>query len=538
MDPNPLSIRVPAPAPSPPHPAPLPAPPALLLAAAAFHSAMAGSFYGFWQLVSMLQAEGGLREACPAAAAPAAAPAAGCPAQDVAWGNLFTYGSVLAFGVPLLSGVLLMPALGPRRTVLALTAVFAAGFALLLASTGDGTSSGSGQPPPLLQSALILPAVCCIAVASSANYLPLLSVASLFTRSPLALSLISGSFDAGSGVFLVFRLLYARGTPLRTLLAAFLGGPVLCMVALALALWREAPFEPPRSSPASPRAVLAALAASGSVHGARAALAPLAPGASPAAAATAAVQQADEAATAAGADKAAAAEAEAAEAVAASEAAAAPPFLPGLNAARLVALPLLGQLTTAEYLAFLAYFCALALRFNWYLASVSLQLGALGSAADIDPYLTALGYLMPTLALPAVLVAGHVLDTRGPLAGLALLSCLGALLSALQLVPSLPLQGLAALVFVLYRGTLFSCLSVLLSHLFGFARLSALVGTVTCLSGVFSLLTTPLLGWGVASGFAAPNFLLLALCLASLGFPAWMAVRGGHRSLLHALRVL
>ena len=163
------------------------------------------------------------------------------------------------------------------------------------------------------------------------------------------------------------------------------------------------------------------------------------------------------------------------------------------------------------------------------------QLGAAGSAADATLYINALGYLMPTLAIPSVLCAGHVLDAAGPLAGLTLLSCLATLLSALQMVPSLPLQGLTALVFVLFRGTLFSCLSVFLSLLFGFRTLSPLVGMVTCLSGVFSLLTSPLMQWGVAGGFAGPNALILALSALSLAFPMWMAVRGGHSSLWAAL---
>jgi hypothetical protein len=517
-----LRISVPADAApaAAPLPPPLPAPRFLLLAAAVFHCLLSGSFYGYWQLVTVLQAEGGLREACDAGTPLAL----GCTAQGVAWGSYFTYSSVLAFGVPLLSGVLLVPRLGPRLTVLLLTGVLAAGLGLLLAATWGG-----GGAPGQLQSALLLPGVALIATASSANYLPLLSVASLFERSSLALSVLSGSFDAGSGVFLVLRLLHAGGgggATLRALLAALLGGPVLCDLALGGALWREAAFAPPPSAPTSPRAVLAALAASGSVRGGSAGQA---------------LAQAEAAGAAEGpaaAAAAAAAATPAAPAAAALPRKAAPPqgaFLPALAGSRLPGLPLWRQCATAEYCGFLLYFCTLALRFNWYLASVSSQLGALGSVADVATYVNALGFLMPCCALPAVLLAGYVLDTRGPLAGLTLLSCLGTLLSVLQLLPSLPTQGLAALVFVLFRGALFSCLSVFLSHLFGFANLSALVGIITCLSGVFSLLTTPMLAWGLAGGFAAPNGLALALSAGSLLFPAWVAVRGGHASLLHAL---
>lgn len=454
----------------------------------------------------MLQAEGGYREACPAGSSLSA----GCPAVFAAWGDLFTRTSALAFSVPLLSGVAL-PYVGPRATVLLLTSVFAAGFALLLASV-------QGAAPGELRSALILPGVACIATAAAANYLPLLSVASLFKRrSGLALSVLSGSFDTGSGVFLVMRLLHGAGGHLPALLAGFLGGPVLCMLALAIVLWRDAPFQPPPEAPESPRAVLAALAAAGSVQG-RSGGAAGAPGAGAAPEA------------AAGAD---------AEKVVPSAPLALPapahfPLLVGLPA-----LPLLQQLRTAEYLGFLLFFAVLALRFNWFLSSFGSQLGSaplLGAPDDVDAQVRVLGYLMPTLALPAVLVAGYVLGAFGPLAGLALLSSLGTLLSVLQMVPSLPLQGFSAFVFVMFRGTLFSCLSVFLSELFGFGNLSALVGVVTCLSGVFSLLTEPLLQWGLLHGFASPNALILALSVASFAFPWWMAVRGGHAGLLAAVR--
>jgi LAT3 family solute carrier family 43 protein 3 len=462
---------------------------------------MSGTFYGFWQLAYMLQLEGGYREACPAGALLAD----GCPSLDAAWGALFTNTSVLAFSVPLLSGVAL-PYVGPRATVILLTAVFAAGVALLLAAA-------QGAAPGALRSAFILPGLACIATAAAANYLPLLSVASLFKRrTSLVLSVLSGSFDTGSGVFLVMRLLYDAGARPPALLAGFLGGPVACMFLIAAALWRDAPFHPPPEAPESPHVVLAALAAAGSVHGK-----PPAPASG-------------------GEGDSAAAAGEAGGHRVAAPPAPAPAAFPKL--AHLHGLPLLKQMATVEYAVFFLFFAVLALRFNWFLSSFASQLGALGAPSDVDAQVAVLGYLMPTLALPAVLVAGFVLDARGPLAGLTLLSCLGTLLSALQLVPSLPLQGFTALVFVMFRGTLFSCLSVFLSMAFGFSNLSALVGVVTCLSGVFSLLTGPLLDWGLLRGFREPNALILALCAASLAFPWWMAVRGGHTGLLSALHAV
>jgi len=477
---------------------------------AVFHCLCSGTFYGFWQFTAILRAEGAYRDACPGGEG-------GCTAQDLAFANLYTNTSVLAFGVPLLSGLFMRTA-GPRSTVLALTSFFAIGFGLLLGAALPG--------PGQLVGAYILPAFCCIGIAAAANYLPLLSVASLFTRSSIALSCLSGSFDAGSGVFLIMRLMHAAGVPTKTLLAAFLGGPILVMFAFAVLLWRDEPFRPPPAIPSSPRSVQAALAASGSVRAKGAFWLEGGKGEEQ--------QQQQQQQQPAAAEPQPPLPPAPPIAVAVYDA---PTFLPGLNTRRLGELPLHWQMLTSEYLLFFAYFCILSLRFNYYLASVNSQLAALGTAEEVSTLVNALGFLMPTCAIPAVLIAGYVLDTRGPLAGLTLLSLLATLLSTLQMIPNLKLQGFTALVFVLFRGALFSSLSVFLSLLFGFGNLGALVGVITALSGVFSLLTTPLMTWALGSpqGFQGPNALILALCFSTLAFPLWMAVKGGHKSLFHAL---
>jgi hypothetical protein len=130
------------------------------------------------------------------------------------------------------------------------------------------------------------------------------------------------------------------------------------------------------------------------------------------------------------------------------------------------------------------------------------------------------------------------MDRRGPLAGLVLLSSLSVVVSGLHMVPSPRVQVLTYLLFVLFRGALFSSLSVFLSILFGFPSLAATVGIATALGGVFSLISTPLISWALASNgaFTSPNALLLALCCATFTFPVWVAHRGGHKSLLAALK--
>lgn len=513
----------------------------LLFCGAVFHAIISGSFYGFWSLTNVLILEGGYREACSGGPPP-------CTAQIIAYSNTFSYGSVLAFGTPLVTGLLAVR-LGPRRTVFLLTLCAAVGWGLFLSATST---------PGQLNSAMILPAFCCLGIAAAANYLPLLSVASLFKHSSLAISVLSGSFDAGSGVPLIMNLLYSSGVPFSTLLIAQLAGPIAAMILLALFVWRDTPFS---SSPPLEREL--------SVHGEKVYVSvrevrggeekegervvPLPvvgkdegkeEGSGNRKTLEGVAAEAKAEAGVGGVGGAVEVEEPPPAVVATSLPAPASlppfcPFLPALDTLRLQSLPLHLQLVAPEYLGYVVYFCILSLRFNFFLSSVNPQMAAISGDSGSNAYTNALNFFLPTLAIPAVLLSGFIMDRRGPLAGLVLLSTLSVVVSALHMVPQPQLQVLTYLLFVLFRGALFSSLSVFLSILFGFPSLAATVGIATALGGVFSLISTPLISWALASNtgtFASPNALILALCCATFAFPVWIAHRSGHKSLLAALK--
>jgi len=196
-------------------------------------------------------------------------------------------------------------------------------------------------------------------------------------------------------------------------------------------------------------------------------------------------------------------------------------------------------------LGFLALFIVIAVRFNYFLASVFSQL--MTSAADNGTssgfapgeLLRLLGFLMPALALPVVLISGAIADSRGPVAVLTALVCLAVSMSSLQLVPSLSTQVATFVCFVFMRGFLFANAGVYLSVAFGFRSLGVLIGITTAVGGCAGLLASNLMSWASEDtrGYTAPNSLMLGLSLATIFFPAWLARRGGHSGLLAALKI-
>jgi MFS family permease len=539
----------------------------LILAFVVLHCIFAGSFYGYVMFSSILSERGCFRELCKDDAYP-------CEAQSIALANVYTWSSVVAFATPLLSGWLSSVA-GPRVTLSVLACAAAAGWALLLAMT----PMTEGAP---FRSELLQPAMLLIGAASAANYLPLLSVASLFSSRGLVLSIASGSFDAGSVVFLIVRLANDAGVPLRTIFIGIMAGPVAAIILGAMFLWRNTPFldlseelkdastsigkgdekqlenATDANSSALRRtempslmgeAVLATGAAAAgspqreareaSVHGDRVyvslSTAPTSLSKTEDSSRIAMSEVDDETHAERGATNVSRPETSHSPALQS-------PFLPALDTARLHALSWRMAMRTPEFIGFLLLFIIIAVRFNYFLASVFSQLMSVASSSvdnnGASDMLRLLGFLMPGLALPVVLISGALADSRGPVAALTTLSLLAVLMSALQLVPSLTAQVATFVFFVFMRGFLFANASVYLSVAFGFRNLGVLIGTVTAVGGTAGLLASSLMRWAQddARGYTAPNALMLGFSIATIAFPAWLARRGGHSGMWEALQ--
>lgn len=214
------------------------------------------------------------------------------------------------------------------------------------------------------------------------------------------------------------------------------------------------------------------------------------------------------------------------------------PFMPGIDSPALSLLSFTQQLRSAEYLAYLAFFIACIIRFNYYISSVGSQLDAMGQTEDAT-YSTAFGLILPC-GLFFNLGLGWALDRYGPVLGLTFVWLLAVLLSALSMVPVLPLQVVTFIVFTLFRGLNFCVMTVFISAVFSFQPLGSLVGMLTAVAGVIGLCNSALLAWALDTPDGVPNFqpvnaFLLAVMLACGLFPIWLARRAGLGSLLSAL---
>jgi len=567
----------PAPPPAPPSPPPetrLPLPRAAYYALAVLQSASAsGAFFGFSSFARVLVLDGAFASLCSSAPGPG-----GCAAQQERLADLYSYAALLALTTPVLSG-LLSDRLGPRFALRCFAATFVAGAALLAFAAGARND------------AAYAPGVLLLGASASANLLPLYNVAELFPlRRGLAISVLSGSFDFGSIVFVVVAALYDAGVPLGTILLAYVCGPAALMALLSAFVWRTEPFRsapspPPEASGDAPKpAAAAALEASpGSPaepvqarapqlvllpaaattplpsrarrHGGRrigleGAAAGEVPGDEGAGTDEEGDGEAPETPLVAS-PRAAAAAAAAAAAVAA--AAAATVAAPEQAAARVLAVA--GSVSAlppaplsaaerflpgidVERLKGLSFFRQVQTpHFYLFVAAFCIFNLRLGTyLANIGSFLDALGQVdgastrifgaILPCGFASVVGAGLLLDARGPVPAFAVLSALCVAVSAISLVPALAVQPLAFAAFAAFRGFLFSTATSYLALVFGFENLGLLMGTLTCCGGLFTLQQVYWTRWALSRGFAEPNALHLVLGLVSFGWAAWLRLRG------------
>ena len=559
----------------------LPLPRAVYYALALLQSASAaGAFFGYSSLARVLVLDGAFAGLCGGASG------APCSAQRERLSDLYSYAALLALTVPVVSG-LLSDRLGPRFALRCFSTSFFAAAALLAYAAAARDD------------AAYVPGVLLLGASASSNLIPLFNVAELFPqRRSLALSVLSGSFDAGTLVFLVVAALFDAGVPLRTIFLGYACGPAALLVLLAVFVWRTSPFRSDDVAPtlqsagpassdtttevaAAPVDAAVAPAELAGRTGVAPALAPEAAKAAPAPAMpvavprlaitatpppsksrrpargarlrepdTAEADEADEeapetplvvasprrsqlvdqqvtataeaAAPPAAEEKVAASAASAAVAAQAAEAASpAARFLPGVDVARLHALGFLEQIRQPEFYLFVCAFCIFNLRFQTYVATIGNFLDTLG---DDGAFVRLFGAILPC-GFFSVIAAGLLLDAHGPIPAFFVLSALCVLVSAASLVPLLAVQPIAFAAFAAFRGFLFSCMSAYLALVFGFKNLGLLVGSVTCIGGVFALQQVLWTRWATARGFAEPNAVLTLLACLTAFFPLWLRSR-------------
>jgi len=176
----------------------------------------------------------------------------------------------------------------------------------------------------------------------------------------------------------------------------------------------------------------------------------------------------------------------------------------------------------------LCFFAVAMARYNTFLGTVDVQMTLLGQSGSSY---TGIFNIISPLGFFLQFVSGPIIDRLGLRAALWSQWGLLVALSALNCVPVLQAQVAVFLLFIAWRAFIFSTMSAYLSRTFGFRTLGATMGGVYLIGGLAGLSQLGFLQWALAAGsFLPANVALLALSLASGGFPAWYSYVGIRRS--------
>lgn len=187
-------------------------------------TAVAGSFFGWANMSSMLEDANFLAGACPDGRGP-------CDAQTLAIGNLFTTGYILCVIAPVPSG-LIQDSYGPRAAIRIMSLVFGGGVVSLAFAARFNVD------------ALFYVGFACVGAASDALLVPVFHVANLFPEyRGLATAAMNGAYDAGTIVyFLMARVRAGTGTPLGEVFAWY-GLAIGVVIFLAFFVWPKRAFD-------------------------------------------------------------------------------------------------------------------------------------------------------------------------------------------------------------------------------------------------------------------------------------------------------
>ena len=383
----------------------------------------------------------------------------------------------------------------------------------------------------------------------------LYSVSNLFSERPtLIMGIINGCADGSALLFLVFRSIYESGVSLGAIFVGYIAGPLLITTFLALFLWPWWPLVPVLGNAAAVAQSSAAEStdvkptdvkpkvdpvtlgeqegapetnATGDPAGAQTPM-PCAGDAadqehasskntvdeqsalvssgggssensvvdSDSAAATAdATRPAEQAAghgAADEADTAAAPEAAVDGAEEEEDAGAAAPskqLVPADRAHPYMGLPLKEQALSPVFLGLAAFSVVSLFKFSFYLAAFDAQANFLGQEGGT--YTTVLGIVM-SCAIAVVPVIGLGIDRYGLHKAVVANFALSLAVSIVTLIPNLEIQAFGTVLFLVFRGFVFTVLSGCLAAEFGFANFGALIGSVSFIAGLLGLLISPL----------------------------------------------
>ena len=364
----------------------------------------------------------------------------------------------------------------------------------------------------------------------------LYSISNLFGERPtLVMGMINGCADGSALLFLVFRLIYESGVELGAIFVGYIVGPLLITTCLALFLWPQWPLVPAATGDLISEAEQDESTAT---KGGWSAKAPSLedehadntdsdPATGPASnentlldavaehnTDSKAVESAEGHSNDSGnsADENSGNRGTEATVDSSEEAATVPPHsagegpapehigeLAGVAAATTLAAPSLAypylgmtlkqQAASPVFLGLAAFSVVSLFKFSFYLAAFDAQADFLGQ--DDGEYTTILGIVM-ACAIAVVPLVGMGIDHHGLHKAVAVNFGLSVAVSIVTLIPNLEIQAFGTVLFLVFRGFVFTVLSGCLAAEFGFANFGALIGSVSFVAGLLGLLISPL----------------------------------------------
>jgi len=179
-------------------------------------------------------------------------------------------------------------------------------------------------------------------------------------------------------------------------------------------------------------------------------------------------------------------------------------------------LPISKMLLTFEYWAMFIFAIIQVPRSNLYLGVVNLINEDIGKKAGMSESALSTLTIVVGLIIPqgwcAVPLIEMCIHHMGILGTVQVTSIIGILYNVLQMVPSVAVQIVAAIIFAAFRAFLFSMITAYFADMFGFKVLGRLMGTSFLAGGVINFLQAPLVAASLGN-FTALNIGTIVVCI-------------------------
>jgi LAT3 family solute carrier family 43 protein 3 len=157
---------------------------------------------------------------------------------------------------------------------------------------------------------------------------------------------------------------------------------------------------------------------------------------------------------------------------------------------RLVDVDIFKQMKSFEFAFIVVYAAVQVLRATIYIGTANKQLENYGDREHNYLYTKVFSFVLPMgfLFVPSI---DYLVETRGLSKALLFTNILGVLYNVLELVPILPLQCVAFLLFTAFRAFLYAIISAFTAKTFGLKNMGSLMGIIFSIGSIVSLAEYP-----------------------------------------------